>query len=56
MKQKEHNTSSTLLTDVVRWRSFLIQLHARLAPYIVRPEPYQRVLRFVQAVLSQVPR
>ncbi len=40
----------------MRWRSSLLQLHARLACYFARPEPYQRVLRFVQGVLSHIER
>jgi SRSO17 transposase len=42
--------------DVMRWRGSLIQLHARLASHFARPEPYQRLLRFVQAILSSVER
>ena len=59
MKPSQHNTPSALLTtlaDVIRWRGCLSQLHARLASYFARPEPYQRLLRFLQGVLSQVPR
>jgi SRSO17 transposase len=59
MKLSEPNTSSWVLTtlaDVIRWRSSLIQLHARLACYFARPQPYQRLLRFLQGVLSQVAR
>jgi SRSO17 transposase len=59
MKLPQHNTpplSLTTLADVVRWRSSLLQLHARLASYFARPEPYQRLLRFVQAILSSVER
>jgi SRSO17 transposase len=59
MKQSQHTISSPLLTslaDVMRWRSSLLQLHARLASYFARPEPYERMLRFVQAILSSVER
>ena len=59
MKPSQHTIPSPLLTtlaDVMRWRSFLLQLHARLACYFARPEPYQRLLRFVQGVLSHVER
>jgi SRSO17 transposase len=59
MKHPEHNTSSLVgatLASVIRWRSSLLQLHARLASYFARPEPYERVLRFLQAILSQIPR
>ena len=59
MKPSQHTIPSPLLTtlsDVMRWRSSLLQLHARLACYFARPEPYQRLLRFVQAILSSVER
>src|SRR5260370_7364235 len=59
MKLLQHNTpapSLTTLTDVICWKSFLDQLHARLAPYVARPEPYQRMKRFLQGLLSSVPR
>src|SRR5260370_24578503 len=59
MKLLQHNTpapSLTTLTDVICWKSFLDQLHARLAPYFARPEPYQRMKRFLQGLLSSVPR
>ena len=59
MKPFQHTIPSPLLTtlsDVIRWQSSLVQLHARLACYFARPEPYQRVLRFVQAILSNVER
>jgi SRSO17 transposase len=59
MKPFQHTIPSPLLTrlsDVMRWRSFLLQMHARLACYFARPEPYQRLLRFVQGVLSHVER
>ncbi len=59
MKQSQHTIPSPLLTrlsDVVRWRRSLLQMHARLASYFARPEPYERLLRFVQAILSSVER
>jgi SRSO17 transposase len=59
MKPSQHTIPSPLLTtlsDVMRWRSSLLQMHARLACYFARPEPYQRLLRFVQAILSSVER
>jgi SRSO17 transposase len=59
MKLPQHTTAPTVLTtamDVMRWRGSLIQLHARLGCYFARPEPYQRLLRFVQGVLSHVER
>src|SRR6266849_1355522 len=59
MKPSQHTIPSPLLTtlsDVMRWRSYLLQMHARLACYFARPEPHQRLLRFVQGVLSHVER
>ena len=59
MKHPQHNIPSSWLTtlaDVMRWRGSLIQLHARLASYFARPQPYQRTLRFLQGILSHVER
>jgi SRSO17 transposase len=56
MKHSQHNTPLTTSTDVMRWHGSLMQLHARLAPHFARPEPYQRVLRFLQGILSSVER
>ena len=59
MKHPQHTIPSSLVTtlaDVMRWRGFLIQWHARLASYFARPQPYQRMLRFLQGILSQVER
>ena len=59
MKPPQHNTpppALTTVTDVIRWRDSLIQWHARLAFHFARPEPYQRMLRFVQGILSHVER
>lgn len=59
MKQIQHTippADVTTIADVLRWRDSLLQLHARLAPYFARPEPYARALRFVQGILSSVAR
>ncbi len=53
-----HDTivSSILANDLVHWHKQLHLLHQRLRPYFARPEPFQRALRFLQALLSEVPR
>src|SRR5260370_7691260 len=59
MKLPQDSTSSAVLTtlaDVMRWRGSLLQVHARLASYFARPQPYQRLLRFLQGIVSQVER
>src|SRR6266487_2728996 len=59
MKHPQDNTPQaglTTLSDVMRWRSSLLLLHARLACHFARPEPYARALRFVQGILSSVER
>ncbi len=57
MKYAHDITSSPLqASDVVRWHEHLRLLHQRLRPYFARPEPFERALRFVQAMLSEVPR
>ncbi|BCL79110.1 transposase [Ktedonobacteria bacterium brp13] len=42
--------------EIGRWPLALFILHRCLAPYFARPEPYQRVLLYLQAVLSEIPR
>src|SRR5258708_19448900 len=59
MKLPQDSTSSAVLTtlaDVMRWRGSLLQVHARLASYFARPQPYQRLLRFLQGIVSHVER
>lgn len=59
MKSSQHNTplaGVTTLSEVIHWREALNHLHTRLAPHFARPEPRQRALRFVQGILSDVPR
>lgn len=43
-------------SDVVHWHEHLRLLHQRLRPSFARPEPFERALRFMQALLSEVPR
>ena len=59
MKSPQDNTplaGLTTLSDVMGWRCSLLLLHARLASHFARPEPFQRMLRFVQGILSSVER
>jgi DDE superfamily endonuclease len=59
MKPPEHTTPAHLgptLREVSRWYEHLRQLHARLRPHFARPEVHQQALRYLQAVLSDVPR
>ena len=59
MKQKHHSTpvgSKTTINDVIRWGAELRSLHARIAPYFARPEPYHRCLLYLQGILSDVAR
>jgi SRSO17 transposase len=46
----------TTLPEIIAWQHSLHQLHARLAGYFARPEPYARALRYEQAILSEVSR
>src|SRR5712691_3687841 len=46
----------TTLSQVMAWQQSLLLLHARLASYFARPEPFARALRFVQGILSTVER
>lgn len=53
-----HDTISPPLqaSDVVLWQEQLRLLHQRLRSHFARPEPFQRALRFLQALLSEIPR
>jgi SRSO17 transposase len=59
VKQKHHSTSvgsKTTINDVIGWGAELRSVHARLAPYFARPEPYHRCLLYLQGILSDVAR
>ena len=59
MKSLQHTTpaqAEPTLTEISGWSKHLRELHARLRPHFARPEVHQRALRYVQAVLSDVPR
>jgi SRSO17 transposase len=59
MKQFQQTIPSvelTTLSDVMGWHRSLILWHAHLASHFARPEPFQRMLRFVQGLLSGVER
>ena len=59
MKQPQHTTSAQAgpsLHEISGWYQRLQQLHTRLRPYFARPEVHQHALRYLQAVLSDIPR
>lgn len=57
MKSSHHTIFPQIqASDIIRWHEHLRLLHQRLRPYFARPEPFQRALRFLQALLSEVPR
>ena len=59
MKPPQHTTSvqaGPTLREISRWHDHLRELHARLRPHFARPEVHQQALRYLQAVLSDVPR
>jgi SRSO17 transposase len=59
MKQDKHTTftgTRTTSGDVCRWVQTLFRLHERLAPRFARPEPYRRVLAYLQGILSETSR
>jgi len=59
MKPPEHTTSEVVgpsLREISSWHEHLRRLHARLRPHFARPEVHQRTWRYLQAVLSDVPR
>jgi SRSO17 transposase len=59
MKYSQHTTSTQArpsLREISGWYEHLRELHARLRPHFARPEVHQRAWRYLQAVLSDVPR
>jgi SRSO17 transposase len=46
----------TTASQVAQWALAFRQLHARIAPHFARAEPRQRVLRYLQGLLSSVER
>ena len=59
MKSPQHTTSAQVdaaLQEISSWPLRLRQFHARLRPHFARPEVHQQALRYLQAVLSDVPR
>ncbi len=59
MKHSQHTTSTQAaptLGQISAWYERLRALHARLRPHFARPEVHQQALRYLQAVLSDVPR
>jgi len=59
MKHPEHTTPVQVgptLREISRWHEDLRELHGRLRPHFARPEVHQQALRYLQAVLSDVPR
>ncbi len=59
MKPPQHTTPAPLgptLREISRWHEHLRELHAQLRPHFARPEAHQHALRYLQAVLSDIPR
>jgi hypothetical protein len=59
MKYSQHTISTQArpsLREISGWYEHLRELHARLRPHFARPAVHQRAWRYLQAVLSDVPR
>ena len=59
MKPPEHTIPAPIgpsLREISRWHDHLRELHARLRPHFARPEAHQHALRYLQAILSDLPR
>ncbi len=59
MKQLHHTTAEPIETTLRAMSHRLVslnQLHQRLRPHFARPEPHHHALRYLQAVLSEIPR
>lgn len=48
--------SRTTMAQVVQWVQALWDLHARIAPRFVRPEPRRRALAYLQGIMSEIER
>jgi SRSO17 transposase len=59
MKRTQDTTTDrvrTTASQVAQWAQALTQLHTRIAPRFARSEPRQRVLRYLQGLLSGIER
>jgi len=59
MKHHHHTTdlqAGPTPGEIGRWGLCLRQLHQRLAPHFVRPEPRHHALLYLQAIVSEIPR
>src|SRR5258706_5370631 len=59
MKPLHHTTENQVgpsLQEIAGWPRVLNQLHQRLAPHFARPEPRQHALKYLQAIVSDIPR
>ena len=59
MKHSQHTTpaqTEPTLSQIGTWPVSLFHLHARLAPRFARSEPRRHALRYLQAVISEIPR
>jgi SRSO17 transposase len=59
MKQNQYSTYSATRTtsvEVCRWAQGLFDLHARIAPRFIRPEPRRRALAYLQGIVSETSR
>lgn len=59
MKSFQHTTSASCeptMSTIGTWSMRLHLLHQQLAPHFARPETHQHALRYLQAVISDVPR
>ena len=59
MKSSQHTISAQArpsLREISGWYDHLRQVHARLRPHFARPQAHQHALRYLQAVLSDIPR
>ncbi len=59
MKHHHHTTpppAEPTLSEIGTWPLSLFHLHERLAPRFARSEPRRHALRYLQAVISDIPR
>ncbi|MEO6890565.1 MAG: IS701 family transposase, partial [Ktedonobacteraceae bacterium] len=59
MKSPQHTTpeqAGPTLGEISQWHERLRALHARLRSHFARPQAHQHALRYLQAILSDIPR
>src|SRR5713226_7662666 len=49
-------TGAPSAQQIAGWAQNLLLWHQQLAPFFARPEPHRHCLRYLQAIISEIPR